>query len=223
MKIKTLLLLMSCFSCLITLSQDIVLKSNCEEIKSKDFEFQSNSNVDVSIFQKPMIAYSCVVREIYSNTEAELNNHSNDKVSNRLTNKRYFLIGAGVGNSYGTYGIKMQYVSSGNTRFGIHGGVGYYDTLGGWILYSAGVQLYYWNNLYVDVQFGSFGAYSESNGYYSKYSSDSGLFYGPSLLLGYDWYITDHIGLNVAAGLSRKLNHNNDYLMAADLGILFKF
>lgn len=134
----------------------------------------------------------------------------------------YFSIGLGGGNSYGGFGLELQYMTPGKMKLGIHGGAGYLPFGGDpSFLYSGGIKLYFWNYLYLDLQFGAFGVYGKvnSNSSLNEYS----LMYGPSLLIGYDWYFSNHFGLNVAVGGSYDLDVYKNFTIAADLGFIFRF
>jgi len=136
----------------------------------------------------------------------------------------YFSVAVGAGNSYGGLGLSLQYLMPGNLRLGIHGGAGYFPINGDNYFFNGGIKLYFWDYLYSDLQFGRFGVYSET--YYDQYIgyiTDSSIMYGPSLLIGYDWYFADHFGLNLAAGASYDIDVYKNITYALDLGLIFRF
>jgi hypothetical protein len=146
----------------------------------------------------------------------------------------YFAIVPGLGNSYGGYGVKLQVLTKGNVPVGFHGGVGYFPKLGGWVLYSGGIQIYFWDYMYLNAQFGAFGAKSfsvSSGGFGGNFTTiRASRIYGPSLLLGYDWLIGDHFGINLASGVSYNMNQpegplleTNGLWWALDAGIILRF
>jgi hypothetical protein len=126
--------------------------------------------------------------------------------NNNKVNDDYFSLGLGYGNSYGGFGLKLQYVTPGQIRAGIHGGGGYFPWIGGMLHASGGLQLYPWKNLYLDAQFGMFGVYRfiMSNG--STTTTTKKALYGPGLLLGYDFFFNGKYGLNIAAGASYNIH-----------------
>ena len=137
----------------------------------------------------------------------------------------YFSLGIGVGNSYGGYGLRCQYVIDRTAKIGIHAGAGLMPSMGSSkyiLLSSIGIQYYLRPNLYADIQFSSFG-----EGY--TFSDCEGVspimrIYGPGLLIGYDWFFTDHFGLNAGAGASLDLStFKTGINVSFDLGLLFKF
>ena len=156
---------------------------------------------------------------------------SNKETKVSKSNNGYFALGAGYGNSYGGLGVRLQFVTGGNTRIGLHGGVGYLPSSGGHLLAAAGIQFFLYQGLYLDAQFGLFGAieysydfsFYDDDDYYdfSEYYNETLL--GPSLLLGYDWFVSDNFGINVATGLSLDVNTTNELYWASDLGLIIKF
>ena len=87
------------------------------------------------------------------------------------------------------------------------------------------MKIYVWDYLHIDVQFGSFGTYQKIyflSAY--EYTTEQGLLYGPSLLVGYDWFFSDHFGINVAAGASYDIGeYLKDFAFAFDFGFVFRF
>jgi len=158
---------------------------------------------------------------------------------------KYFLLGAGYGNSYGGIGVKFAGRFGSQLGFGFHAGLGYFpfittdsqgelDNTGeGAILFSAGAQLFFYKWLYVDLQFGSFGQewsytstyyYSGSYSYYD-YTSNLETLYGPSLLVGGDFIFGKRFGFNAATGFSVNINDNasTEIVFALDIGFIVAF
>jgi hypothetical protein len=237
-----------------TYGQDIIVKSNGNEIKSevleigtktikyKKFNFQDGPTRNIRISDVFMIIYENGNREKFTTSKQEtnkkgtnsnqINNKAAIKENNELNKKgNYFSFAPGYGNSYGGLGIRLQYVTKGSVRVGFHGGVGYYSSLGGWVLPSGGIQIYFWNYMYIDAQFGAFGAYENYNStsyyydgqYYYDENTNSGVLLGPSLLFGYDWFVSDHFGFNFGTGLSLDVNHSGDVYWAIDGGLVLRF
>lgn len=144
--------------------------------------------------------------------------------------KNYTSISLGYGNSYGGLGARLQHKFN---KLAIHAGCGYFpapiEFADPAILFSGGLKLYLPNNqLYFDVQFGSFGIYAEEQyDYYGGYETRQETLYGPSLLFGGDWMIGDNIGLNGALGASYNSVEMEwidiTILLAIDLGFYIKF
>ncbi len=169
------------------------------------------------------------------NTLNDQNNNTNNYTDTqssdtKTTNDSYFGAGIGYGNSYGGGGIKLQYVFDKNIKIGIHAGVGLYadalDADANIVLgYSIGAQYYIWKGLYIDAQYGGFGIYNKaevddnSNDVYFN----TELLVGPAIILGYDWFLTKNIGINIGAGTCYDINAGNDFYYAFDMGILFRF
>lgn len=237
MKKQILLLLVLGLISVSAFSQDIIVKRNGDEIESKvleistetikykEFDFQDGPTRNIKISDVFMIIYENGKREKFTTSETASNNLATSNNETNLNRKgNYFSIAPGYGNSYGGLGLRFQYVTPGNVRVGIHGGAGYFPSMGGWLLYSGGVQIYFWDYMYVDAQFGAFGAYEYD--YWGYYYSDygSGRLWGPSLLIGYDWFVTDHFGFNFATGASLDVgDYGGGVTWAIDGGFVFRF
>jgi len=160
-------------------------------------------------------------------------------------NGKYFLVGAGYGNSYGGIGVKFAGRFGGILGFGFHGGIGYLPfvenesssnpDIKGLVAYSAGFQFFFYKWLYADLQFGVFGqerveySYYYYYNYYSyyDYSYKEEALYGPSILVGGDFIFGKHFGFNAASGFSFNINDkvssSYDVLFAFDIGFIVRF
>ncbi|MBP7508692.1 MAG: hypothetical protein KA807_12800 [Prolixibacteraceae bacterium] len=227
-----------------------VIEITPDHIRYIDYGSADNPTREIRISEVYMIKYHNGTSEMFSR-QLENNKYQPARISDRtlpattdpdaltntypeVLNKKakkdmrlqgdYLSIAAGVGNSYGGVGLSLQYLTSGSIKFGIHGGVGYFPIGDENFFYSGGVKLYVWNYLYSDLQFGRFGVYRKTNfdpinGNVTDYS----ILYGPSLLFGYDWFFSDHVGLNVAAGASYDIDVYKKITYALDLGIIVRF
>ncbi|MBN1187435.1 MAG: hypothetical protein JXB49_34485 [Bacteroidales bacterium] len=243
-------------------AQDIIVKNNGEEIKSRvleitpdlikyiDYSRADNPAREINISEVYMIKYRNGTNEIFSRP-AENEEFQQDRIAeraiqsdgdqNELTGRyserfnkqerkqirkqgNYFSVAVGAGNSYGGLGLSLQYLMPGNMRLGIHGGAGYFPLEGENYFFNGGIKLYFWDYIYSDLQFGRFGIYSKSYfDPYIGYITDYSIMYGPSLLIGYDWYFSDHFGLNVAGGASYDINVYKNITYALDLGFIVRF
>ena len=243
--------------------QDIIIKHNGEEIKSKvleitpdlikyiDYGRTDNQVRDINISDVSMIVYRNGTRELFSkptekketetaaitgravpsagdqNSNSVRFSASSIKQEKRQLRKygNYFSVAAGAGNSYGGLGLSLQYLTQGRLKLGIHGGAGYFPLAGQAYLFTGGLKLYFWDYLYTDLQFGRFGAYQKTYyDYYNGYTYENGTLYGPSILMGYDWFFSDHFGINAAAGVSYDIgDYFKDFTYALDLGFVFRF
>ncbi len=111
-------------------------------------------------------------------------------------------------------------------------GVGYFpapfDFAEDVFLFSIGFKTYVPNSgLYLDFQFGSFGVeakeFTHSSYYYSFTESSQETLYGPSILLGGDWF-GQNIGFNAAIGVSYNMVEiewvEMKYMLAGDIGFI---
>ena len=142
-----------------------------------------------------------------------------------------FRLGAGYGNSYGGAGLKAQFLfGRNNLKVGLHGGAGYYfeeldPNANKIFLYSAGIQMYFWEGLYLNGQYGGLGIYrnaifdSATNLLSYKLEPLVGL----SGLVGYDFKITNSFGLNAAGGICYDINGGKELFVAFDAGLFINF
>ena len=235
------------FSLLIGLSsnlifaQDIIIKQNGDEIKSKileitsetikykEFEFQDGPTRNINISDVFMVIYENGKREKFTTTESSTpKEDTKNEVSNNDYEGNYFMLGGGYGNSYGGLGLRAQWRMGEEQSLGIHAGVGYLPNAP--ILASAGVKFFPYKDFYINTQFGLTGYET----YYSRTSIFTGydiyynrVLYGPSFLVGGDWTWGDKVGYGFNAGLGLTLNINAEIIspitLALDLGFIIRF
>jgi len=240
---RILLVLLIVISSNFIIAQDIIMKKNGDEIKSKvieitldfikykEFEFQDGPTRNIKISEVFMIIYENGKKEKFVTTqkkspdEISIEEDSDDEIVKDKYKGKYFMIGTGYGNSYGGAGILAQLRFGGNVGFGVHAGVGYFPDAP--VLASAGFKFYPYKGLYIDAQFGLTGyEYYSEYGYYGHYY-DEHILYGPSMLAGAEWTWGKKVGFgfNAAAGIT--YNINVDYFepitLAIDLGFVVRF
>ena len=233
----TLLLSFSLFSQDVIFLEDrseinsVVKEINEETIKYKAYDFQDGPLRSISTSKVFMIIYENGKREKFnvdyisseqSQTNPENNETDSIKMSRKLkNNKNYGAIGLGLGASYGgTVGVKGQYAFGDKFKFGPHAGLGFLSSTG--LTFSAGVS-FYLNNFYLDLIYGpvAFDDYDVLGNRYDE------VYYGPSTIIGYDWYFSNHFGLNFGLGASYwdgdGYYYDEDILLTIDLGFKYKF
>lgn len=143
----------------------------------------------------------------------------------------YPSLSIGLGNSYGGVGIKYEYRFS---TLSFHFGVGYFsssdDDIKESIFFSGGIKFFITSkDLYLNIQFGHLGIE------YTKYTSYSSIvvvkqkkLYGPSLLLGNTFWLSNSVGINGAVGGSYNLveiewTDEEKIFLAFDLGVTLRF
>lgn len=239
---RILFLLLIGLSSNLIFAQDIIVKQNGEEIKSKileitsetikykEFEFQDGPIRNINISDVFMVIYENGKRETFTTTESQkLKENTKNETSNNSYKGRYFMLGTGFGNSYGGLGLRAQWRMGGNQGFGIHAGVGYFPDAT--ILASIGVKFFPYKDLYINTQFGLTGYESYYGYYYDGYSyynfNESHTLYGPSFLIGGDWTWGKKVGYGFNAGLGLTYNINAIYssqiTLALDLGFIIRF
>jgi hypothetical protein len=220
-------------------AQDIIVKQNGDEIKSKileitsetikykEFDFQDGPTRNINISDVFMVIYENGKREKFTTTESQTSKEvTENEISNNGYKGNYFMLGTGYGNSYGGAGLRVQWRMGGKQGFGIHAGAGYFPNAP--ILASAGVKFFPYKDLYINAQFGLTG-YEEYYYYGSYYyiDYDSHLLYGPSFLVGGDWTWGSKVGYGFNAGLGITYNINAEYFsaitLALDLGFIIRF
>jgi hypothetical protein len=234
---RILFLLLFGFTHNLIFAQDIIIKQNGDEIKSKiieitdetieykEFEFQDRPIRNIKISEVFMIIYENGKREKFTTTE---NPNSKEVTKNEVSNNgykaSYFMLGIGRGKGYGGAGIRVQWRMGGNQRFGIHAGAGYFPNAP--ILASAGVKFFLYKDLYINTQFGLTGW--EEHHYDTTYYNDSNshLLYGPSFLIGGDWAWGSKVGFgfNIGFGITYRINaeYYTAINVALDLGFIIR-
>ena len=220
-------------------AQDIIVKQNGDEIKSKileitsesikykEFEFQDGPTRNINITDVFMVIYENGKREKFTTTESQTSEvDPKNEVSNNNYKGNYFMLGTGYGNSYGGLGLRGQWRMGGNQGFGIHFGAGYFPNAP--ILAAAGVKFFPYKDFYINAQFGLTGCEEYySYGYYYDSYYESHLLYWPSFLIGGDWTWGSKVGYGFNAGLGITYNINAEYFsavtLALDLGFIIRF
>lgn len=194
--------------------------------------------VDISKFTREKVSKKIIKQQ--ENTRGPINPNSNTNVesqqsiySQNIQFIPYNSISIGYGNSYGGVGMKFEY------RFrlvAIHGGVGYFpppiEFAESAVLFSGGIKFFFSNrDLYLDLQFGTFGIEAKQLRYSSQYSITQEVsqktLYGPSILLGNTIWFGSSVGLNCAVGASYNLveidwTDKAEVIYALDFGLTIK-
>ncbi len=217
-------------------AQDIIIKRDGKEIQSKvleisstaikykDFDFQTGPMRVLQVNEILIILYENGKREVFPiHDERRAKSEINEEKG--FIDKGSFLIGAGVGNSYGLPGIRFQLNTATEDRFGFHAGIGLFPKID--FTVSAGVKYYTFKDVYLNMQFGTLG-YNQRTiiGTSSMYDNIESL-YGPSFLIGGDWTWDVHqsfgFGINAGVGLSYEMSTRKEFVPAIDLGFIFRF
>jgi len=224
-------------------AQDIIVKGIGDEIKTKiiettdqtikykEYDFQDGPIRNISISQVYMVIYENGRTEMFNSPEdqaqIEVQTPPEETKNEDLPSGykgTYFMLGAGVGRSYGGLGIRAQMRVGGNQGFGLHAGVGYYANAP--VLATAGIKFFPWRDLYFNAQYGLVGVETTHGGsYYYDYNHD--VLWGSSFLTGVDltWGSVVGLGFNAAIGATHYSNNTSydSWVMAVDLGFLVRF
>ena len=239
MKLILILLLIGLSSNFVS-AQDIILKLNGDEIKSKVIEISSET-IKYKEFYFPegptMVIKTTEVFMIkYENGRKDLINEANNsvaiprqKIPMEAVKKRdpydgnYFMLGIGTGPSYGGVGIRSQFRFGGTTGFGIHAGIGTSPGAGPWeetapfgggdpesIHASAGIKFFPYKGIYINTQFGLFG-----KNYYYDYYYD---YYGNGEFVGTEYVI---YGPSLLTGVDMEWGDKIGFGFNAAIGVSF--
>ena len=230
-------------------SQDVIVNKNGSEIQAKVLEisptmikYKLSSYLDGPLRS---IAIKDVFLIKYENGSVEYMNSAGDNNSNDNRTEEYsgtdesetntssydgnyFMLGNGMGVSYGGLGLRAQVRFGGNVGFGMHAGVGYspfYNVSGFGVGYegvhaSAGFKFFPFRGIYINSQFAYYGDYYDW--YYDYYE---GAAYGPSLMTGIDqvWGKKIGIGFNVGAGVTYMIEPWGTFYFVSDIGFIVRF
>lgn len=258
---KLLFILLLGFASQLVFAQDVIYKLNGEEIKSKvieitddyikykKYDYEDGPLRNIKIDDVYMIIYENGQKEKFTikkeqkkpkevtptakNEIQTADNTKIEKVERSSYDGNYFMIGVGYGNSYGGIGTRIQFRVGGNFGFGMHAGVGYFPGLGGAVLASGGIKIFFYRGLYFNTQFGLTGIeeYTETRYYYDgddyEYYYESHTLYGISLMTGGDWTWGNPVGFGFNAAMGATYNFNverfSNFSPAVDLGFIIKF
>ncbi len=224
------------FLCLVFLtsfSQDLIYLKNGEKIEGKIIEItiESIKYKAIDYLEGPIrnIQLYDVYMVKYENGKEEffkIENPTNKSKERFFSNKKniyYISIAPGFGQSYGGIGIRLQGRIGKIIGFGYHAGVGYFPEINGLkpaIWYSGGCKFFWYKAWYLDFQFGSVAQYKVyDHGY--KY----GTAYGPSVLIGGDWFFNKYVGMNGAIGGAFNVTQKKveTAFVTLDIGFVVKF
>jgi hypothetical protein len=212
-------------------AQDIIYKRSGDticvqvlEISNRIIKYKSMENPDdpirsISTYDVYSIKYKDGKEEHFKSKRA-----NRDRFFFDHRDTYYYSVALGFGQSYGGLGLRFQGRIGRTLGVGYHGGLGMFLPLRGYgvstlgvVFFSVGAKFFWYRAWYLDVQYGSVGRYQTGSG--------SATVYGPSFLIGGDWFFNDRVGLNVAAGVAINATVKYEQLAAPtfDLGFLFKF
>ena len=231
-----------------------VIEITEDEIKYRNFDQLDGPIRTIDKSEVNKIVYEDGTEEEFKGAEKSynydqyLNNQDTLQQPAGYKHGKYFLIGAGFGNSYGGIGVKFAGRFGDIVGFGFHGGFGYLPSFtvdsgnqfedistDGAFLYSAGFQFFFYKWLYADLQYGSFGieSFSRQECFFNDFDftcfSESGteILYGPSFLIGGDFIFGKRFGFNGALGVSYNINDSilldSEIYIALDLGFIVAF
>jgi|GEM_PF-4805484 hypothetical protein len=137
----------------------------------------------------------------------------------QLSYNQYISISPGIGNSYGMIGLRLQTRMGKKMGYGFHTGFGVYPDFYGthvnpW--FNIGFKYFFYHSFYLDIAVGTI----EQNIINQEFTLE----YGPSVLVGLDYFFNNRLGINAALGGASKFGRQGigfDYLVF-DLGFNLK-
>lgn len=223
-------------------AQDIIYKRNGDQIKSKvveitfesvkykDFDFQDGPLRNIKLSDVSVIIYQNGKKETFSSSEPlPLKPVTDLKNLPQVTNQRraiyrgnYFMVGPGIGDSYGGMGIRLARRFGGITGFGVQVGVGsgvqvsYVNSDKSPFLFTYGAKFYPFRGIYINAIGGT---------YHNSFKGKN-MAYGPSFLVGVDqtWGTRVAIGFNGGFGITKDYDPYGPHWIATfDMGFVFRF
>jgi hypothetical protein len=238
---KQILLLVSfLFIFSASFSQDIIYLLNGKKVTGTVMEV-SNEKIRVHVMDDPdelireiasrevyMITYRNGKEEIFG---IQIPRRSEKYFSNGKN--EYNSLSLGFGESHGYFGLRFQHRWGGIQGWGYHAGIGI-SPFGtsehpATINFSAGVKYFFYKGWFIDLQFGTFPAdkmittKTDTNKYYNYHDSVRTA-YGPSLMIGGDWFFNRYFGLTADMGFSVNVTRPdfNPVQFALDFGFIFR-
>lgn len=138
----------------------------------------------------------------------------------------YWSFATGLGPSYGGLGLRFQQRMGRILGYGYHasigvmtGGEGFRSFWG----YSLGFKFYPYKSYYVNAQYGSIGIIYQEDVLGNIVNQEA--LYGPSLLVGGDWFFSQYFGMNAGIGVSFNITHPDvqSAIFTYDIGLMVKF
>lgn len=140
----------------------------------------------------------------------------------------YKSIAFGFGQSYGGVGARFQGRIGKILGFGYHLGLGYsvndMTGLPDGVLFAAGLKFFWHKAWYADFQFGPVQDYIVLDD--NRMVIETGTAWGPTILVGGDWFFNKSFGMNGAIGRAWNITEPNaekDELPRIELGFIYKF
>jgi len=222
-----------CFFIINSFAQDLIYKRNGEKIEGKISEITTESikykplnYLDGPIRNVPVYEVYMVKFENGSEEFFQQENPMNYRKERFFSNKKnlyYISIATGFGQSYGGIGLRLQGRIGKILGFGYHAGVGYFPSINGLdpaIWGSIGCKFFWYKAWYLNAQFGSVAQYEVYDHGYKK-----GTAYGPSILIGGDWFFNKYVGMNGALGGAFNVTQPKveTAFITLDFGFIVKF
>jgi hypothetical protein len=143
----------------------------------------------------------------------------------------FYVLSAGIGQSHGFGGIMFEHRWGQTQGWGYHAGIGVapFGTTEhkATVNFSAGVKFYFYRGFNIDLQFGTvpatkqITAWDDSLKRFNTHDTVR-IAYGPSLLVGWDWFFNRYFGLTFSIGCSVNTTRPtyDAFMVAVDFGVI---
>lgn len=210
-----------------------VIDVGVTEIKYKKIDNINGPNYSILKSEVFMIIYANGSKDVFKE-QGNIGDDGNNNLSNKPKEKyfsnnknKYYSFSVGYGQSYGGFGVRFQRRWGGKIGCGFHAGGGYFpsseESGGPAFFYSTGMKFFWYKAWYLNLQYGPTATYRKYN--FNTYTYEKGKLYGPSILIGGDWFFNKYIGLNGALGYATNLT-DSDFeasFITLDFGFIVKF
>jgi hypothetical protein len=209
--------------CLATEYEDVIYCKNGDIIRGMIIENAPNDYVKIKINDSVItVEYANIIK--FKKEEIVSQSIPVEDKEPKI-DRNGWLIGGGFGNSYGGYGVQVQFNAH---RIGYHAGIGYLS-LGPAFQLGAKIFFSEKRNFYLDWQAANFGyahgEYTNSEGQHFETIEN---LIGVSCLIGGDFYIYSSLAINIALGASVNFSERDKIdsgpvYIASDFGLLYNF
>ena len=219
-----------------------IIANTDDEVMYKLFNDPSSTNIiidkqEIFMIKKKDGTEEIIKKIIVNETSSfiESNDVSNESDSREFKDRyfsynknKYSSFSLGYGQSYGGLGVRYQRRWGNKVGLGVHAGGGYMpspESSGGpTYFFSGGFKFFWYKGWYFDFQYGPTSTFKRNN-YQTSWKDERGKTFGPSILIGGDWFFNKYVGLNGGLGVATNITES-DYptsFPTLDFGFIVKF
>ena len=219
-----LFILLSLSSLVMSQSQDsdiiylkdgsIVQAQIIEQQEEKNIKVKDENGIETTYEWNDIIKYTFKGKFVFTDPEKSKKNKNSAYFENHKN--EYSAIGIGMGSSYGALGVQFQIRTGRILGMGMHFGAGIIPIMSSKMsqlafAFKVGAKFYYYKPLFIDIALGTVAV--------NEYG---GTYLGITMLVGGDFILSEHIGINAGIGLSRS-KYDDYFYPTFEFGVLIKF